>query len=94
MLILVQVWIAPILVLLRTINYPRRLDSALYTLLAMLYAPNSIWILSMLPIAEINKRYDDVVNFYAGVEHQVVNFLPLRLGFQAVNNWYFTTEEE
>ncbi|HNZ33547.1 MAG TPA: hypothetical protein PKJ22_04705 [Candidatus Cloacimonas sp.] len=43
--------------------------------------------------SEINKRYDDVFNFYAGVEHQVVNFLPLRLGFQAVNNWYFTTEE-
>jgi len=43
--------------------------------------------------SEINKRYDDVMNFYAGVEHQVVNFLPLRLGFQAVNNWYFTTEE-
>ncbi|MDI9571699.1 MAG: hypothetical protein QM209_00790, partial [Candidatus Cloacimonadota bacterium] len=43
--------------------------------------------------SEINKRYDDVMNFYVGVEHQVVNFLPLRLGFQAVNNWYFTTEE-
>ncbi len=34
-----------------------------------------------------------MVNFYAGVEHQVVNFMPLRLGFQAVNNWYVTTEE-
>ena len=43
--------------------------------------------------SEIHNRYDDVVNFYTGVEHQVVNFLPLRLGFQAVNNWYFTTEE-
>ncbi|HRR51500.1 MAG TPA: hypothetical protein P5252_06735, partial [Candidatus Cloacimonas sp.] len=43
--------------------------------------------------SEIHKRYDDVVNFYAGVEHQVVNFMPLRLGFQAVNNWYVTTEE-
>ncbi len=42
--------------------------------------------------SDIDKRYDDVVNFYAGVEHHVSNRIPFRLGFQAVNNYFFTTE--
>ncbi|MDD4310351.1 MAG: hypothetical protein PHO32_08225, partial [Candidatus Cloacimonetes bacterium] len=36
--------------------------------------------------------FDDVVNFYSGVEHHVTNRIPFRLGFQAVNNWYFNAD--
>ncbi len=43
--------------------------------------------------SEIHERYDDVVNFYAGVEHHVVNRIPFRLGFQAVNNQFIIEEQ-
>lgn len=36
--------------------------------------------------------FEDVYNFYAGVEHHVVNRIPLRLGFQAVNSYHLDTE--
>jgi len=42
--------------------------------------------------SDIDKRYDDVVNLYAGVEHHIANRIPFRLGFQAVNSYFFTTE--
>jgi hypothetical protein len=35
---------------------------------------------------------DPVYNFYAGVEHHVVNRIPLRLGFQAVNGYHIDME--
>ena len=44
--------------------------------------------------SEINKMIDDVVNLYAGVEHHINNRMPLRLGFQAVNNWFFTAVQD
>lgn len=42
--------------------------------------------------SEIDERYSDAVNFYAGVEHHITNRIPFRIGFQAVNNWFFNTE--
>ncbi len=42
--------------------------------------------------SDICDMYDDAVNIYAGVEHHVVNRIPFRLGFQAVNNQFFTSE--
>ncbi len=42
--------------------------------------------------SDIHERYDDMVNFYAGVEHHVVNRIPFRLGFQAVNNQFLIQE--
>jgi hypothetical protein len=38
--------------------------------------------------------FEDVYNFYAGVEHHVENRIPMRLGFQAVNQWFFTTAND
>ncbi|MCB5286295.1 MAG: hypothetical protein LHW64_00645 [Candidatus Cloacimonetes bacterium] len=35
---------------------------------------------------------DDVYNFYAGVEHHIVNRIPLRLGFQAVNSYFLDSK--
>lgn len=43
--------------------------------------------------SEIHSMFDDVVNLYAGVEHHVMNRIPFRIGFQAVNQWFFTTEQ-
>ena len=42
--------------------------------------------------SEIDEMFDDVVNLYAGVEHHINNRIPVRLGFQAVNNWFFTND--
>lgn len=42
--------------------------------------------------SEINERYDDTVNLYAGVEHHITNRIPFRIGFQAVHNWFVTSE--
>ncbi|MDY0151303.1 MAG: hypothetical protein RBS43_03425 [Candidatus Cloacimonas sp.] len=42
--------------------------------------------------SEIDERYSDTVNFYAGVEHHITNRIPFRIGFQAVNSWFFNTE--
>ena len=42
--------------------------------------------------SEIHTRYDDQLNLYAGVEHHITNRIPFRLGFNAVNNYFFTTE--
>nr|MDK2850467.1 hypothetical protein [Candidatus Cloacimonadota bacterium] len=36
---------------------------------------------------------DPVYNIYAGVEHHVVNSIPLRLGFQAVNSYHIDMED-
>lgn len=35
----------------------------------------------------VNEFFDDVVNFYGGVEHHVIHRMPLRLGFQATNSY-------
>ena len=43
--------------------------------------------------SEVNERYDDMLNIYAGVEHAIVNRMPLRIGFQAVSNQFFTMED-
>jgi hypothetical protein len=48
--------------------------------------------LELLQYSELNDIYDDVYNFYAGVEHHVTNRIPLRMGFQAVSS-YFNTQE-
>jgi hypothetical protein len=42
--------------------------------------------------SELGTQYEDCLNFYAGVEHHVVNRLPLRLGFQATNGYLRTVE--
>ncbi len=44
--------------------------------------------------SEISGHFDDVFNFYAGVEHHVENRLPLRLGFQAVNTYLRNVEAD
>ncbi|MDP2172690.1 MAG: hypothetical protein Q8M98_05580 [Candidatus Cloacimonadaceae bacterium] len=44
--------------------------------------------------SDISSHYDDVVNFYAGVEHHVENRLPLRLGFQAQHNYFYNEEAD
>ncbi|MDD3523179.1 MAG: hypothetical protein PHQ41_00590 [Candidatus Cloacimonetes bacterium] len=49
--------------------------------------------LEMVQYSELSDIYDDVFNVYAGVEHHVVNRIPLRMGFQAVSS-YFRTKEE
>jgi hypothetical protein len=49
--------------------------------------------LEMVQYSDLNDIYDDVFNIYAGVEHHVVERMPLRMGFQAVSS-YFTTREE
>jgi hypothetical protein len=43
--------------------------------------------------SDISELYNDVVNLYAGVEHHVTNRIPFRLGFSAVNSYFFTTED-
>ncbi len=35
---------------------------------------------------------DDTYNFYVGVEHHIVNRVPLRMGFQAVNSYFMDTK--
>lgn len=42
--------------------------------------------------SDVSEIYEDVVNLYAGVEHHITNRIPFRIGFQAVNNQFFTTE--
>ncbi len=42
--------------------------------------------------SQISELYDDVVNLYAGVEHHFTNRIPFRMGFNAVNSYFFTTE--
>jgi len=44
--------------------------------------------------SDVNKYFEDAVNFYAGVEHHVQNRLPLRLGFQSVSTWRFDLEKD
>ncbi len=41
---------------------------------------------------DVADNYDDVFNLYAGVEHYVINRLPLRLGFQAVTSYFRNLE--
>ncbi|MDD2228742.1 MAG: hypothetical protein PHY48_04950 [Candidatus Cloacimonetes bacterium] len=43
--------------------------------------------------SEVNERYDDMLNIFAGVEHHIVNRVPFRIGFQAVSNQFFTMED-
>ncbi|MCK9557816.1 MAG: hypothetical protein PHO85_04065 [Candidatus Cloacimonetes bacterium] len=50
--------------------------------------------LEMVQYSDLDDIYDDVFNFYAGVEHHVVNRIPLRLGFQAVSSYFQTMEED
>ncbi|MCB5277268.1 MAG: hypothetical protein WC190_02985 [Candidatus Cloacimonadaceae bacterium] len=50
--------------------------------------------LEMVQYSDVDDLYDDVFNFYAGVEHHVVNRVPLRLGFQAVSSYFQTMEED
>lgn len=47
--------------------------------------------LEMVRYSEVMDIFDDVYNFYAGVEHHIENRIPMRLGFQAVNQWFFST---
>ncbi|MCB5260005.1 MAG: hypothetical protein M0Q19_00670 [Candidatus Cloacimonetes bacterium] len=49
--------------------------------------------LEMLQYSDVDSLYDDIFNFYAGVEHHITNRVPLRLGFQAVSNYFQTIEE-
>ncbi len=44
--------------------------------------------------SQVDERYDDFVNFYAGVEHHVQNRLPLRLGFQATHGYLRLVESD
>jgi len=43
---------------------------------------------------DVSDMYDDVYNFYVGVEHHIQNRIPFRFGFQAVNNWRLETESQ
>lgn len=43
--------------------------------------------------SDICELYDDAINLYAGVEHHITNRVPFRMGFNAVNSYFFTTEE-
>lgn len=43
--------------------------------------------------SDVDEAFDDVWNMYIGVEHQVENHLPLRIGFQSVQSWQFATEQ-
>lgn len=42
--------------------------------------------------SDVQDFLDDTYNFYAGVEHHIENRIPLRLGFQAVNSYLYSTE--
>ncbi|MBW6514078.1 MAG: hypothetical protein K0B87_04920 [Candidatus Syntrophosphaera sp.] len=44
--------------------------------------------------SDVHQRYDDLYNLYAGVEHHVVNRLPLRLGFQATSSYLRVVESD
>ncbi len=44
--------------------------------------------------SDVDERYADVFNIYAGVEHHVKNRLPLRLGFQAVSTYLRVVEDD
>jgi len=48
--------------------------------------------LEMVDYSQSMDFLDEVYNFYAGVEHHVVNRIPLRLGFQAVNSYLVDME--
>lgn len=41
----------------------------------------------------VDELFDDVVNFYGGVEHHVIHRMPLRLGFQAMNSYMLFPNE-
>lgn len=49
--------------------------------------------LEIVQYSELNDIFEDVFNVYAGVEHHVVERIPLRIGFQAVSSYFQTTEE-
>ncbi len=42
--------------------------------------------------SQISELYDNTLNLYAGVEHHITNRIPFRMGFNAVNSYFFTTE--
>ncbi|MDZ4182054.1 MAG: hypothetical protein U1B83_04190 [Candidatus Cloacimonadaceae bacterium] len=44
--------------------------------------------------SDVSSHYEDVLTFYAGVEHHVENRLPLRLGFQAQHGYFFNQEAD
>lgn len=44
--------------------------------------------------SEISTHYQDCLNFSAGVEHDIKNRLPLRLGFQAANSYLRQVEPD
>ncbi len=47
----------------------------------------------MVNFSEAMDVFDDVYNFYAGVEHHIAHRIPLRLGFQAVNSYFLDTQD-
>jgi hypothetical protein len=44
--------------------------------------------------SDVGTQYDDAFNLYAGVEHAVKNYLPLRLGFQATTGYLRLVESD
>jgi hypothetical protein len=48
--------------------------------------------LEMVQYSQSMDVFEDVYNIYAGVEHHVVNRIPLRLGFQAVSSYFLDSE--
>lgn len=48
--------------------------------------------LEMVSFSESMDFFDDVYNVYVGVEHHIVNRIPLRLGFQAVNSYHLDSQ--
>lgn len=48
--------------------------------------------LEMVNYNDVMDAFDPVYNIYAGVEHHISHRMPLRLGFQAVNSYFYDSE--
>jgi hypothetical protein len=48
--------------------------------------------IEMVNYQDVMDAFDTAYNFYAGVEHHITHRMPLRLGFQAVNSYFYDTE--
>jgi len=63
------------------------------------YRPRNVWEtrfnfdLELVQYSDINKRFDDITNFYLGVEHKINQKLPLRFGFNYKTSYHIFEAE-
>jgi hypothetical protein len=81
------------------VSYLAEFKSPSRTRLGMAYEPRNIMRTHFnidaeyVSWAEINTHYDDVMNFYLGVEHHFKNTIPVRLGFNYITEYQIVNDE-